>query len=726
MKMLRTAVFTSFAFAAVSATAQTSPASDEASAIEGVGEIVVTARRREESLQRVPDAVSVITASDIENAGITHVGDFMSLVPNLTYRDGSAFSSGYIFIAMRGIGNGQLGWAPVTFTVDGVPSTSLDAINSGSLDDIARIEVLRGPQSALYGAGAIAGAINVVTERPTNELRLKTRLGYANGDDRSFGAMLSGPIIEDKLLFQVRANYRDADGLFESGSNGIDLGFKEQKKVSGRLLLTPYAGLEFDLRGSFVRENNGSTYQDKLISLDQAETFNSSTDARRAFPGEEDRELVDLSLRVQADFAAASLISVTGYSNIDQTIESSLCYDDPNAPLVDDPAPGLQASCLFGPAFGTAAVPGAPIDNFYSAVDNYETFTQDVRLVSSGDSRIRWLGGVSYLTRKALNGFDGGLITAPGSDRVTLFPSWNGREDTWWGAYGQVSADLTERLELTTALRYDDNEYENTTYTMRDKSTIIPVPDPNGLLGPTQDEKRHAYQPKVQLSFRFTPAAMGYATWSKGFRAGFFSGGSFTLPEKTTNFEVGLKSAWLDKRLRANAAVFHIDYSDQQFSTVINQPPFRVPVTLPETNIDGVELETTFAAGRGLTLGASLGYLDSVDVEDTRSPFAPKWTGNVSADWARPVNAQWVFNVRGDYRYDSEMYLGRNQTSQIPSAGFANLRAGLTGEHWRVALFSKNLFDERQAELEIAFLAGGYVRYANEPRTYGVEVGYEF
>ncbi len=133
-------------------------------------EITVTARRREENLQSVPDSITAFTAATIVNSGIKTIADLAQLTPSLNFRDGRAFAAGFsTTCACGGIGQGQQGWPGVAFIVDGVPTDSPDALTSGSLEDVERIEVLRGPQSALYGAGAIAGAINIITKRPTDE-----------------------------------------------------------------------------------------------------------------------------------------------------------------------------------------------------------------------------------------------------------------------------------------------------------------------------------------------------------------------------------------------------------------------------------------------------------------------------------------------------------------------------------------------------------------------------
>ena len=209
-------------------------------------------------MQDVPDAITVLTAGTIVDAGIQHLADVAVMTPNLNLRDGSAYSSGFYNLSMRGIGQAQQGWPSVAYIVDGVPADSPEMLNNGTLDDIERIEILRGPQSALYGSGAIAGAINVVTKRPTNDLEVDGRLFYGNGEDRQAGATISGAIVPDKILARLSVFYRDDVGLIRSASNGIPLDFKDQRQVQGRAIFLPVDNFEADISGSFVKQHYGS------------------------------------------------------------------------------------------------------------------------------------------------------------------------------------------------------------------------------------------------------------------------------------------------------------------------------------------------------------------------------------------------------------------------------------------------------------------------------------
>lgn len=686
-----------------------------------VQEIVVTARRRAESLQNVPDSVTAFTAANIVNAGISQIGDFAALTPNLTFQEGSAYRAGLFNLSMRGIGNGQEGWPSVSFLVDGVPADSTDSINSGSLDDVERIEVLRGPQSALYGFNAIAGAINIITRKPTNDQAFEVRALYGNGNDRQISAAVSGPIIQDRLLFRLSAGYRDDAGLIESASNGLDLAFQLRKQANGRLLFTPVDGLEFDLHANIDVERNGSSYNDKLPSSAYLDDFGPAFQARRGLAGAEDRNLYQLALRAQWDLRSVSLISVTGFSHVDQNLISSVCYDDPGDPAL--PAHGGGAQCLFGPAFGQAALPGQAIDDLYNGRDDFRTVTEDLRLESRGNQSLQWTLGASALHRTYLSGFDAGLLLAPDDSFVTLYPTWNLKKDRWWGTYGQLTWKVAPKWELTAAGRYDREQYANTGYTDRSQSVVIPVLSENGTPIDTQHKTGNAFQPKGQASYHFTDEVMGYVTVSRGFRAGYFSSGSFTLPEHTTNYELGVKSLFLERRIEANAAAFHIDYSDQQFSTITTEAPYRLSVTIPKTRINGLELESTFIATSFLNFSMGMGYLDAKVADGTTSPAAPRFNMNASADFAYPIVAGWKAALHVDDRFNTSQYLSTGNTQQVPEKNYVNLRAGVRNEHYDIMGFVKNLTDERQATYaSVDDFTGGYPRYQNLPRSYGIEV----
>src|SRR5882762_6880330 len=264
-------------------------------------QVVVTARRVEENLQKVPDAITVFEETKLANFGIKTIEDVSNLTPNLAFHSGDAFEPGTFNITMRGIGTASGGWPSVSYIVDGVPQTSTDSMQRGTLEDIERIEVLRGPQSALYGFNAIAGAINVITKRPTNDWHFVVDLLYGNGPDRQIAGTVSGAIVPDRLLLRLTAGYRDNDGLLSSPSNGLDLDFRKWKQVQGKLLFMPLDNLTLTLSGNWDKEHDGVTYEDKVPGPAFADDFSSALNARRAYPGVQNRTLYTTAAHLQWD-----------------------------------------------------------------------------------------------------------------------------------------------------------------------------------------------------------------------------------------------------------------------------------------------------------------------------------------------------------------------------------------------------------------------------------------
>tara|TARA_B100001939_G_scaffold347951_2_gene371552 strand:+ start:741 stop:2885 length:2145 start_codon:yes stop_codon:yes gene_type:complete len=673
-------------------------------------EIVVTSRKREESLQDVPDSVTAFNAVAIENAGIDDVQDFVDLTPNIIMRE--TFRAGVTFITIRGITTGQQGWAPVTYVVDGVQAGSLDAINQGALTDIERIEVLKGPQGALYGAGAIAGAINVVTKKPTNDMEYAGKASFGNGNDLKLSAAVSGPLVQDKLLFRLNGYYRNTDGILES-TDGEGLDFEEQATIRGRLI-ADFENLVFDLRASYSDIEAGAATQELVTSADLIDAFDTpaAPGPARGIIGKENRQFVELSAKIDWDTDYGTFTSVTGYSDIDQDLFGSVSWQKP------------PAISLLGPVGG----PADPFtDAFQDLADNIETFTQDVRFTSRSDGRFRWLVGASYLDREVVNFLSiGGLLS--GLEKVEenmlrLVEQADLRKDSMWGIYGQANYDITDRLELTLALRYDENDYETTQFTGLDLETVVPTPD--GVETQTANDSK--WQPKVQLSYDWSDNFMTYVTYAEGFRSGFFNTGNLTAPESTQNYEIGFKSTLAGGRVRLNGAAFHIDYSDQQLTSVIGEAPFRLTTNIPESNIDGLELEMTALVTEALEVSGGLGVTDAKTVEGDKSPATPEYTLNLSVSYTQPITDVWEAYARVDYRHQGTFLIvdGTGTAFEVGEKDYVNARLMFRNDTWSIGGFVNNLFDERQAN-DFGFIGIGFVRSNNLPRSYGIEASVRF
>lgn len=684
-------------------------------------EVIVTARKREENLQSVPISLTTFSADQIFDAGIEDVQDFVDLTPNIILRE--TFRAGATFITIRGITTGQQGWAPVTYVIDDVPVGSLDAINEGTLVDIESIEVLRGPQSALYGAGAIAGAITVNTKAPTDELGMGARVLYGKGDDLRFSGNISGPIQEGNIYGRLTAYVRDSDGILKT-TDGDAVDFEEQRTVRGRLIfdLDP---VQIDLRTSFSDINAGAITMEFLPSDELINDFGTNY-LNRGIRGDEDRNLLTMSGKLDWDLGFATLTSVTGYSEIEQDAFGSLSLNKP-------------------PADSLCGFVGAPGDDWLDCaqflIDDFDTFTQDFRLVSNSNSRFRWLLGMSYLSRQAENAFtiDGvtGENPREAANRVALFDLAHKRDSDIFGVYAQVNFDITDKLELTAALRHDTSEYESVAYTDRTFTEVRPEAD--GSLKLEEEDKK--WQPTAQLSYNWSDSLMTYVSYGEGFRSGFFNSGNLTAPETTENYEVGFKSTLGDGKIRLNASLFRTDYSNQQFTSVIGEPPFRITSNIPATDITGFELEASALFTRNLEVSAGVGYTDS-DVKDLPdgsqsppAPFTPDQTYNLSATYAFPTLGEFEPRLRVDYRRQGRFFINQGEdTWTVSPKDYLNARLMFNYKKLTFTLVGENLLDEQQANdfgfFGFAFKRDrnqlGVVRNTSLPRFYGFEVSYRY
>ncbi|MGC1305468.1 MAG: TonB-dependent receptor [Caulobacteraceae bacterium] len=706
----------------------TSPAAPAETSGTALTEVVVTARRQAENIQQVPDAITAFTAQALVNAGIKNLTDLSQVTPDLNFRDGRGFAANFFDLRMRGIGQAQSGWPAVGFIVDGVPAASQDALTSTSLTDVERIEVLRGPQSALYGANAIAGAINIVTVRPTDDFHAQGRLFYGNGNDLQAGASVSGALIPDQLFARLAATYTNDDGRINSASNGIHLDPTYAKHLEGRLIWDPVSSFEADIHMTLDQEEVGYAFQDRVPSVAQINDYSSDYEARRNIPGRQERSNVNFAARLRWDAGPVVLTSVSSYTNAAQNGFGDACYDDVNSPGVFANPDGSVTCISNVVAYGDRAQPGQAIEAFQSSVDNYNTVFQDFRAASKPNSPIEWLFGVDGMVRNALDGFGTSQSIAGQSGLSPIFVRFDQRYDQWYGVYGQVGAHLG-KWEFSFAGRYDDQTYKDTGYTSSAETTVIQATSPNGTLENSQTEHVTNFQPKGQISYHFDRDLMAYVTVSQGFRAGYFSSGSYGAPEQTTNYEGGVKSEWFQRRVMANLSVFHIDYSDQQLSTNLIEPPYRLPVTIPKTDINGVEFESAYKVSPVFTLTANLAYLDATASETnatvtagTQSPKSPRWSGSVGGQLNQPLANGWTLNAHADASFHSSEYLYLNNTQEIPANVFVNARVGVEKGAIGIYFVGSNLTNTKEDEIQTSINPVYAARYLSEPASYGVEL----
>lgn len=654
-----------------------------------IEEIMVTARKVSEPLQKVPSSISVISADDLAAAGKNSFEDLIASVPNVAMSGGIAGTlQGQVGIRgvstlVRNIGVES----GVGIYVDGVYMGRSDNYNQ-ELIDTEQVEVLRGPQGTLFGKNTIAGVFNITTVRPTDEVQ-----GVAKVEAGDYGLIrtqgyVTAPIVPGVLSGKLSVGYVSRDGVYDNLSGGKDGDALDQKSVRGTLYFTPSAQSEFDLSFDGLRDRGEPAYFQAM----EVTGISTSTKPLTIDPNRQDylnRDNYGLSLTGKYDFSAGTLTSISAFRH--SAYHASL-DDDQNQ------------------------IDYAPVDKWS---DVTEFFSQELRFNGEIGSQIDYVVGAYFYdgnvkTDRALTvGEDFLLYYSVPSDASILT---NGEVKTRsYAAFGNMNMHFTDKLTLGLGLRYNiENRDANFTQTSDAIAQLLGYP----TLTYNDSRRNHDLSPTATLSYSFAPEVMGYVRVARGFKSAAFNvdlvGSTMGLsagPEEATTYEAGVKTDFFSHRLRANAAVFRTKYDDMQVSQLLG-----TGVTLSnagKATIDGAELELTAFVADGLRLEGSAGYLNATydsfenctmptslgggvtDCSGKRIIGAPKWTYHLAAEYTYPV-AFGDLVTRVDLSGQTPVFYEATNSSRFESdsRSVIDARVGLKTEQWDVFVWGKNLGDE--------------------------------
>jgi iron complex outermembrane receptor protein len=809
-------------------------------------EIVVTARKRAESLQDVPIAVTAFTANDIEDAGIERPQDFIALTPNVSIVDSA--NAGDTQVTIRGQYSTRDAESSFAYVLDGVLITNPNGFN-GELFDVEQIEVLKGPQGALYGRNATAGAILVNTKRPGNEFEGRIKAGFGDDNLVKGHAMISGPLIENKLYGRIAGSYRKTDGEWDNDYSGDDdiVDNNEEKDIRGRLIWEPTDSLTIDAQASYRDVDAGAINFNATFGLPAAAEFIGNpdlykdvndTDFKYIFnvPPENKQDNTFFSIKADYEIGLGTLTFIGAYDSLNEHLISdgtsaafggyslgapesqAACtetYNSFDTSLLTSPYYAIQDGNPPGtylPEIGGLnglLPPYSPTtcDGYQYQERNQDSTSFEARLTSNEDGKFRWVGGVYYahIEREVVvaYGADLGLgfrtspYVPPEGPNPTDLLFWDDFDTDAYAVFGQIEMDVGEKGELALALRYDyeDRKVKNRVpnvlnaqiFGLFGKAPINPAYD--GSLTDTIPNRKDSYdelQPKVSYTYSFTDELNVYGSYGVGFRSGGFNSlgsaatvngtfGSYpTAPlevkddydkEVTGTFELGVKSQWLDNRLRVNAAAFYTDIDDYQFFNFFAGPfgLLRVVTNVDNVEIYGAEIDFAYAMNEYLTFSGGFGFVDTEIndndnrpyTEDNDLPYAPETNGALSLDFKMPIFGDLEWSTRLDYQYVGKTWFHTVQenTTQnfftdlsdvygVPGFGFGpseygkterdaygmlNLRAGISGENWSVIGWSQNITDEDHLEEVIpAPEFGGSFNHDGAGRVSGVDFTYNF
>jgi iron complex outermembrane receptor protein len=712
-------------------------------------EIVVTARKRDESFQDVPVAVTVFNAQTIEDAGIERPQDYIGLTPNMSMVQTQ--NQGTSFITVRGISQARNSEPSVAVLIDGVLQANPSQFNQ-ELYDAESIEVLKGPQGALYGRNAIGGAVIIRTHEPTDELQGKITGGYESGPGFKVQGTLSGPLV-DTLKFSTTFSYFDTDGHINNPH--LDEEADPFRDISGRakLLWEPNDDFKADLRFYISQVDTQALYFN--ITRDSNDT---SLPVRVNNDGSNERDMWGVSLKMDYETGAGTLTSITAYDSLEELLTGDQFDFLPNT-----------ESVLFQ-FFG--------VDQAQHQWLDVDAISQEVRFTSPANERFRWIAGAYLIATDRFistgNVFDCSETTfldpfldcAEGVRNVKrnplpiFFPQFTFLSDTQdnfaWAVFGEMSYDITERLEGSVALRYDHDNRENTTETPQVflDTFVNPSVDPDAFEGEKRDHTWDDLQPKVTLRYKVWDNLTTYIGYSRGFRSGGFNqtgvgsagiAGVDDLFEQETadTFEAGFKSTWFDGRVALNASIYKTLAEGSYFFVFDPNTSTQNLGNLDDVDYMGFEIDASANITEGLDAYVAFGYTDSEIEESSRAatdvgneaPLVSEYTFNVGAQYRHPLGV-WdgvgLF-LRTDYEIIGPTYWYPDNFTTRHPVNILNLRGGLEGENWAITAWSKNLNDEEyNAEWSpgpMFFPAPGYSNnfvFKAPPRTWGIDFTYRF
>ena len=623
---------------------------DEEQATGGIEEVVVTARRREETAQSVPIPISALSGDRLEGRGITEIQNVEQLTPNMSFNE-SVVARGTAQVFLRGIG--QINWGPtqdpkVGIYVDGVylgrPQGSVfDFI------DIDRVEVLRGPQGTLFGRNTTAGLVHVITKKPDSVFDATVRAGFGNAGQLSADGMVNFPLIEDVLAARVAFQMRKDDGWMKDDA-GRDWNTTDSRTLRATLLWTPNDTVEVSLATEFfrARETGGLADCELLIGgptgfnlfpfifgvYDELEAACAADDnPYRSNDNDPNGLFIDTnaaSLTVTWDVAGMTATSITAYRDMKELNESW----------------GWGSDFYGGPSYH--------LEVLQDEHSPYDQISQELRLEGTLFSdRMTWITGLYGFTENAIQNIwvplmrglpppdpaDAPLWNAP-APAVLGFPTFgefglffqeNGsrRQQTdatnkSWAVFAEGTLDITNDWSVTAGWRWtkDTREFKRSQWT--NDFGFDPFYGCPGNIGPNglalreyckQQVEYSQSTPRAILNYSFTDDVMAYLSFSRGYSSGGMNGDVRMrpfLPEISDNWEVGMKSQWFERRLQFNVTVFQTDYENQQLTIgrVVDGQPIADLINAQAATIEGVEVEFLATPAEGWFVTGTYGYLD--------------------------------------------------------------------------------------------------------------------
>lgn len=685
--------------------------------IKGFSGVVGNARKRVESVQRIPESVVALNSEGIENAGINNVGNFAKLVPNLKLN--SSQSAGVNFLTVRGIPQIRNADAPVAFVIDGVTIPDPSLLNQ-ELFDLALIEVVKGPQGALYGKNAIGGAINIYSKEPTNKSTNSVKLGIGNGNSYLGQVVSTGALVKDKLYYRFSSQIQDFGGLLtnEYSDKKVDFetNFNLRTQLIGRL------SQNFKLTGTFQMMNidagaarysvnpTGNIYVagEPGGALDPNPTKGNNIISHDE-PGKSNVKNAFGSLNAEWSLDAIKIQSITSFNKVNRSLSGDLDF--------------------------------IPFSDFTQGeTAQTKTFNQEIRFSNiSSDSKVNWSAGGFYQNIEKPF-FQDGLSRDFEKDELFYGIAADVINTTkTFAFFGFADYKLTSKLTAALGFRYD-----NDTFKQQDN-----------LFGDTSERSNGIFQPKASLSYEASETALLFVNYGRGYRTGGFNPALTDRfnrgfeDEITDNYELGFKTSWWNNRFILNGSAFYTDFSNQQQYIFDLNTYYAGNYNYDKSRIIGFELDTKVRISKYLDLLANYGFVDSeitkggttggTDGTATdlnafngkKTPFIPQDNFNIGLETNFALTDKLNFNANVNLNSTGKTYWDESNSSDYTTKSYRLLdaRASFAWKKVTLTFWGKNLTNKQYySEYIPGSLFGGSDDFGwrGQPATYGTTVSIKF
>ena len=713
-----------------------------------VAEIVVTARKREENILDVPVAVTAFAAGDIESLGLTDLADIARFTPGFVLNSATGRQPASYRPVFRGVTTVRNGVANAnagnTF-VDGVYVGA--ALLTTELDDLARVEILRGPQAAQFGRNTYVGAVNYVTRAPARELEGRVTTTVAQHDSFDVSGRISGPLGSERLRFALGAGHHEYGGEWTNLRDGSSIGGEASDEVSAKLLFLPDAGLAVTLKLAWQGTDDEhfpmylqpSTlnnccfrtaaaprareyYIGKAVLRDEVNLYTDLLEKNGGAGTALDRRLG--SLRLDWEVGGYTITSLTGLisDDYDQGYDTSYAGYDPGIPR--------SFTC------STPLPPALPPRGSFLLREHigYTDLSQELRLSTAASQPLRFtLGAYYYQGRRNVAGRERidpctGLAQAADRDRDEI-----GNR----AIFGALAWEFLDHWTAGLELRWAEDEVT---------VTSLPV-----AAGPTRyTATPENITPRMTLDWRPTEPVGLYVNVSKGTKPPDFNP---RVPderyravgeESAWNYEVGMKALFPEQRLSLALAGYRLDVKNQQVTELVELPAGGTASILTNagrTRVWGVEAEAGAQLTDNLTLRATYSWTRSKieewtsqevadlrgsdgspaenaalgDVAGQRSPRVPQHTASLLVRYQRPLTASLLWYGSADWSFESSRYASEDNLIETGDRHLVGLRTGLVLDRWELALWAKNLLDDDTPVDILRFFDGRYKTLASYP-----------